>query len=292
MKKINYHTHTYRCGHGKGKEEDYVKNAIRIHMDEIGFSDHIPLPNYRLHLLKSIVKIKTLRDVKSLIHSLIKNGPSMRMTYKSIEDHLKEIRRLKEIYKDINIYQGFEAEYLEEYLPYYKKLFKEKKIDYLILGNHFNKYCIHSCYYGKNKLTKKEIYQYCENVEKAIETGLFSYIAHPDLFLVGYPHFDEDAQIVSKRICKKAKEYDIPLEINGGGIQRGLHDLEGEMLYLYPNSRFWRIASKIGNKVVIGLDAHKPEDYNDVLYDQLVRFAKELDLNIVDEIKKRDNLND
>lgn len=289
MKKINFHTHTYRCGHASGNEEDYVKNALRVHMNEIGFSDHIPLPNYRLHLIKSICAIKTKKDIKSLIHSFINNGPSMRMTYKDMNKHIEEVKRLKNIYTDIKISQGFEAEYLEEYLPYYNQLFKEKKIDYLILGNHFNKYCLHSRYYGKEKLTTKEMYQYCEDIEKAIETGLFSYIAHPDLFLMGYPHFDQDAKIVCERICKKAKEYGLPLEINGGGMQRGLKNQDGEMLYMYPNARFWRIASKIGNKVIIGLDAHKPEDYNDVLYDQLLNFAKELNLNLIDEIKKRNN---
>lgn len=26
--RVNYHTHTYRCGHAKGTEEEYVKAAI------------------------------------------------------------------------------------------------------------------------------------------------------------------------------------------------------------------------------------------------------------------------
>ena len=289
MNKVNYHTHTYRCGHAKGNEEDMIKAAVRINMDEIGISDHIPLPNYRLHLLKSILSIRSVKSIISLVYAFIKNGPNMRAPYQSIDEHLETINKLSEKYsQNIKVYKGFEAEYLEEYLPYYQTLLSENKIDYLILGNHFNKHCIHSCYYGQPNLSKKMLYSYCNDVEKAIEADLFSYIAHPDLFMVGYTCFDEDAEVVCTRICKKAKEYDIPLEINGGGMKRGLYDYDGKKLYQYPNARFWEIASKIGNKVIIGLDAHTPEDFNDVLYGQLMSFAEELNLNLVDnfEFKK------
>lgn len=289
MKKINYHTHTYRCGHAKGNEEDMIMAAIRNGIEELGLSDHIPLPRYRLHLLKSVPSIRSLKSLISLVYAMIKNGPNMRMPYKTIDEHLEIINELSEKYqKDIKIYKGFEAEYLEEYLNYYQSLLLNNKIDYLILGNHFNQHCIHSCYYGKPNLSKRELYSYCNDVEKAIETNLFSYIAHPDLFMIGYTHFDDDVKTVCQRICMKAKEYDIPLEINGGGMKRGLFSYDGEMLYQYPNARFWEIASEVGNKVVIGLDAHNPDDFNDILYDQLKIFAGELDLNLVDhfELKK------
>lgn len=289
MKKINYHTHTYRCGHAKGNEEDMIMAAIRNGIEELGLSDHIPLPRYRLHLLKSVPSIRSLKSLISLVYAMIKNGPNMRMPYKTIDEHLEIINELSEKYqKDIKIYKGFEAEYLEEYLNYYQSLLLNNKIDYLILGNHFNQHCIHSCYYGKPNLSKRELYSYCNDVEKAIETNLFSYIAHPDLFMIGYTHFDDDVKTVCQRICMKAKEYDIPLEINGGGMKRGLFSYDGEMLYQYPNARFWEIASEVGNKVVIGLDAHNPDDFNDVLCDQLKTFAGELDLNLVDhfELKK------
>lgn len=289
MKKINYHTHTYRCGHAKGNEEDMIMAAIRNGIEELGLSDHIPLPRYRLHLLKSVPSIRSLKSLISLVYAMIKNGPNMRMPYKTIDEHLEIINELSEKYqKDIKIYKGFEAEYLEEYLNYYQSLLLNNEIDYLILGNHFNQHCIHSCYYGKPNLSKRELYSYCNDVEKAIETNLFSYIAHPDLFMIGYTHFDDDVKTVCQRICMKAKEYDIPLEINGGGMKRGLFSYDGEMLYQYPNARFWEIASEVGNKVVIGLDAHNPDDFNDVLYDQLKTFAGELDLNLVDhfELKK------
>ena len=38
--KYNYHTHTSRCFHAKGKDEEYVLAAIEAGFDEIGFADH------------------------------------------------------------------------------------------------------------------------------------------------------------------------------------------------------------------------------------------------------------
>lgn len=286
MKKVNYHTHTYRCGHGNGNEEDMVKAAIDMGIEELGICEHVPLPHYRKHLLNSVIAIRTIRSAASLCLAFIKNGPSMRMPYAQLDEHIEEIQRCQTLYKDqITIYKGFEAEGLAEYFDYYQTLLYENKVDYLILGHHFHKHCIHSDYFGKEKMTKKDIYTYCNDVEKALATHLFSYLAHPDLFLIGYQSFDLDAQTVSRRICEKAKEYHIPLEINAGGMRRGLKEINGEQLYLYPNAHFWDIASEVGNDVILGFDAHDPSDFNNAMYNQMMKFAKEHQLHVVDHFE-------
>ena len=40
----NYHTHTKRCGHASGEDEEYVLAAIKAGIKELGFSDHIFYP--------------------------------------------------------------------------------------------------------------------------------------------------------------------------------------------------------------------------------------------------------
>ena len=42
MIKRNYHTHTKRCGHAIGEDEEYVVNAIEAGLTDLGFSDHCP----------------------------------------------------------------------------------------------------------------------------------------------------------------------------------------------------------------------------------------------------------
>ena len=36
----NYHTHTFRCHHALGTDEDYVTSAIANGIQILGFSDH------------------------------------------------------------------------------------------------------------------------------------------------------------------------------------------------------------------------------------------------------------
>ncbi|MEG0452854.1 MAG: histidinol-phosphatase [Coprobacillus sp.] len=286
MKKVNFHTHTYRCGHANGNEEDMVEAAIKMKIEKLGFSEHVPLPNYRKHLIRSLSAVRSLQSVLSLINAMIKNGPGMRMPYKQKEDYYRNILACQDKYKgQIEIYKGYEAEGLSEFFDYYQELLYSHEVDYLILGHHFNKHCIHNAYYGKPKLSKKEMYQYCNDVERALETKLFSYLAHPDLFMIGYKEVDLDMKTVSRRICEKAKELHIPIELNAGGMRRGLVERNGELGYLYPNTQFWKIASEVGNDVILGFDAHDPSDFNKAMYKQMMDFAKENQLHVVDEFE-------
>lgn len=283
----NYHTHTYRCGHGFGSEEDMVLNAIKTGVNELGFSEHVPLPHYRMFLLKSLIHALTdLHSILSLIKSIILNGPGMRMPYKTRYDHEKIVKDLKNKYKhQIKIYQGYECEYFKEYLPYYKKLLDNHEVDYLILGNHFDKYPIHNRYYGKKGISDKMLLDYKDDVINAIHTGLFSYIAHPDLFLFGKNHFDSLCKEITYDICKEAKKYNMPLEINAGGIRKGYIKMEGKDVFPYTNDYFFQIASEIGNDIILGIDAHHPDHFNKEIVQQLYAFAKKNNLHVIHKMK-------
>lgn len=285
--KTNYHCHTYRCGHASGNEEEMIQAALKANFKIFGFSEHVPLPNYRLHLFKALLyAIKDTNSFFTCLRTIYHNGKPMRCPYNQKDEHLKLIKELKEKYKDkIDIIQGFEAEYLEEYLDYYKYLLENKEVDYLILGHHFNKYCIHNRYNGKNRMTDQDLYQYCEDLIKAMKTGLFTYIAHPDLFLLGRDSFDQVCQDITYKICYAAKEYDIPLEINGGGIRRGKKTFNNQRMYPYTNPEFFKIVSKVGNKVIIGIDCHNPNHFNDGIYEQLIEFSKEYNLNLITKLE-------
>ena len=38
--KVNYHTHTKRCGHASGEDREYVESAIEAGLEVLGFADH------------------------------------------------------------------------------------------------------------------------------------------------------------------------------------------------------------------------------------------------------------
>ncbi len=158
--KIDYcwHTHTARCGHASGSDEEYVLSAIKAGIKVLGFSDHIFYPG---------VSQKGIRgDISEL------------------ENCISSINNLKEKYKDqIEIHLGFEVEYSPKFLNYYKELKEKYGIEYLICGQHFN------FYDPENFTGYPDRHIYVKHLKDAIKSGLFTYIAHPDFFVRGYVDF-------------------------------------------------------------------------------------------------------
>lgn len=252
--KTNYHTHTYRCGHAIGHEEEYIKKAIESGYKIMGFAEHTP------HLEGGRV--------------------DMRMRMDDLLTYSQSIRSLKEKYADqITIYVGLECEYFEEMLDTYRKWLDEKVVDYLIFGNHYDKF--YGFYFGntRNELVLKK---YIDLAIKGLETGLFKYLAHPDLFMRGYPTFDDKCVALSTELCLKAKELDIPLEYNLGGLryQKRLRDRE-----YYPHDKFFEIAAKVGNKVIIGGDFHAPDEIIDDYYDEVKEKLINMGCNVIETLE-------
>lgn len=247
----NYHTHTKRCYHAIGEEEEYILEAIKGGYEELGFSDHTPW------------------HYDSLFVS------SMRMKESQLDDYVFTLRKLKEKYKDqISIKIGLEVEYFEKYMPWLKQQIEEKKIDYIILGNHYDGSDENGIYYG-SVIGYQSFIKYINQCIKAIDSGMFSYIAHPDL-----ANFDSKDYRYKKeftRLCQHAKEKDIPLEFNLLGFKAQRH---------YPNPVFWEIVSQVGNKVIIGTDAHEPYRLSDTkTYQQAKDYLKKLNIEPIEDIK-------
>ena len=116
-----------------------------------------------------------------------------------------------------------------------------------------------------------------------MDTDLFTYIAHPDLFMIGKIYFDEFCENITREICQKALEKDVPLEINAGGIRRGYRRVNDELLYPYPNSHFFDIVSEMGCKVILGIDGHSPDHFNQDDFEALERFAWRYNLNVIEQ---------
>lgn len=236
-----YHTHTFRCGHARGVDEDYILEAIRNGVKVLGFTDHVFLKGY--------------------------SQPGIRAEYEDLDEYISTLRNLKEKYKnEIEILIGFEAEYLPKMLPYYKELLESKKIDYFILGQHVYIDEIEDKikWYFKDKDNKEMCEKYVNDLIEGMKSGLYKYVAHPDLFATGISSWDSYAVDISKRIVEAAVKYDIPLEYNLGGYRYPYERLFKGLKYLkYPNDNFWDIASTYPIKVIIGPDAHDPEYVHD-----------------------------
>lgn len=218
----NYHTHTMRCGHAVGADEEYVKAAAAAGMQVLGFSDHIPWPD----------KVPP-RD-------------TLHMRMNRAAEYAASVCALREKYRDrITIYLGFEAEYLPEFYEEQMQMCQRLDADYLILGQHFlpKSYV----YTGSRTRSRRVLEQYVDMALEGLSTGAYSCLCHPDLVdFVGDNTFYRKQM---RRLCEGAKEMGIPLEINLLGLGEGRH---------YPAEKFWAVAGEVGNRVIIGVDAHDP----------------------------------
>mgnify|MGYP002693388783 FL=1 len=186
------------------------------------------------------------------------------------------IRELgKEYASDIKLYVGFEAEYIPEFFKEQKAMFDRLGCDYMIMGQHFMKSEQTGPYTGTPTDDESRIREYVDTVIEGMKTGMYSYLAHPDL--INYQGLDSVYEWEMTRMCKALKELNIPLEINMLGISAGKH---------YPTERFWCIPHDIGNKVILGLDAHTVDNICDVeSYEKALDIVRKYDLNLIDRIE-------
>ena len=229
----NYHTHTSRCGHADGTDREYVEAALRRGFSTLGFSDHVPWP--------------------------YKSGfrhDKVRMGVERLPEYVQSISSLKEEYRDrIEVLLGFEAEYFPEYISWLSETAERCRPDYMILGHHYDVSDETGMYFG-NVRYASEIGRYVEQVIAGLRTGLFACLAHPDLFMrAGFP-YNEDARSACRDLCDCCLELNIPMEYNLHERYRfpQTHRLS------YPNADFFEDVRARGVRVILGVDAHSPEE--------------------------------
>lgn len=233
----NYHTHTPRCKHAIGTEEEYVRCAIAAGMQILGFSDHTPYPFPRGYV------------------------STFRMPVEQLEDYVLWVKHVQQKYaKEISIHLGVEAEYYPKFFPDLMDLLRDNGVQYMILGQHMIGNEMDEPYCGIPDGDAKKLERYCDQSIDAMYTGLFTYFAHPDLF-----HFVGDRKVYQaqmRRICKAANECRMPLELNLLGLHGNRH---------YPNPDFWEVVAEENCRVILGMDAHQPEFLLDKTIEQRSR---------------------
>ena len=222
----NYHSHTTRCGHAFGTEEEYVLAAIDGGFRILGFSDHTPqfFPG----------------DYYS----------RMRMRPEELQGYVDTVMGLKKQYEDkLQIHLGLEVEYYPAIFPKLVEVLRDHPIEYIILGQHWNGNEEGFPYNGRPTENVDQLIRHCDQLIEAIYTGQFTYLAHPDIL-----NFIGDDRVYAqhmRRVCKVAKSCDLPLEINFVGLMEERQ---------YPRRLFWELAAEEGCCAVFGSDAHRPEN--------------------------------
>lgn len=247
----NFHTHTYLCKHAIGVPTDYAKVACSNNFTALGFSDHCPYPD------NTWIGMHMELDQQEL--------------YKNMVQEAKDN-------SNIPIYFGYECEWHKSFYSWYNdKLIYENKAEYLIFGPHWVK--LGSEYVYVSDFTEKSTFiKYVDLTIEGMNSGLYAYIAHPDLFLESTTNITPFYLDLCKKIIQAAIDIKMPLEINGNGCTKTQITRNGKLEYRYPVKKFWLLAKEMGADIIIASDAHDPTLLVSNL-DLADKFARELNID-------------
>lgn len=244
----NYHTHTRWCNHGTGEIEDYIKEAVRAGLGELAITEHVPLPG---------------------------DFDPRRLTCAQFEAYNNELDEMIKKYQDvIRVRKGFECEYYPDFFEHFANYRDNFGYEILILGHHTSKdRSVDSFSVSK----PAEVIRYANEVCEGLETGFYTFLAHPDVILNAYPaELDKPALDAMRQIFTLCEEKNIPVEINANGYnyKRG-----------YPNWRVWEAAAAFPNLIcIVGADAHTVPDLTCPAVDECKNKARELGLNLIEKL--------
>ena len=217
----DYHVHTNYSDDSTYLMEDVIKDAIKMKMDEICFTDHV---DYGIK-----------KDWDEGPIEYLYGQPQVNVDYPK---YFKEIESLR--------------------IPRYQKLYEQYDFDFIILSIHqVNDQEFWTQDYQKEKSQQEYIegyYQEMLNVVKKYKN--YSVLGHLDLMTrydeIGNYPFEKVKSIITE-ILKTVIQDGKGIEINTSSHRYGLKDST-------PSKDILKLYKELGGKIItIGSDSHKPE---------------------------------
>ena len=229
----NLHSHTYRCKHATGDALDYVSAAHECGADTYGISDHTPLPKDRFN--------------------------NVRMALAELDGYQQAVEDARLRFTDMTVLMGLECEDFKDARSFYQdEILGERQFDYLIGAGHYTpingKW--EDSYSGMSNAAKLRAYS--AHLCEMMESDLYSFIAHPDVFGLSNKSWTEDLTACTHDILAAAEACNKPIEVNGGGFRKQAAN-KTKGIPGYPWGQFWAIASDYQITVICNSDAHHPE---------------------------------
>ncbi|MCS7182110.1 MAG: histidinol-phosphatase HisJ family protein [Thermoanaerobaculum sp.] len=232
------HTHTFRCGHAVGTEEEYVRQAVRLGLKAVAITDHIPfywLPPEA-------------------------HDPTLAMAPEELPAYVEAVLQLKGRYRGrVEVLLGIEADYVEGHEHTLAQILQTYPFDVVLGSVHWLAgFWVDAPTslpeYQKGPERVQQIWaRYWQTLEKAIRSGLFDVMAHLDLpkkfgFLPAEPLTElEDA------VLQALLETGVAVELSSAGRRKPV----GED---YPSPRWLARLATAGVPVVLSSDAHAPHE--------------------------------
>lgn len=241
----DYHIHTPLCRHAEGWPVDCAQAALERGLDEIGFADHNPMPE---------------------------PFDDWRMNLDELPRYLEVVQEAREKFPSLAIKLGMEVDYLAGREKWIERLAAMADWDYFIGSVHYiapGWDVDNPKWIGRfSERPVEEIWaMYWKAYEQCIRSGLFDFVAHPDLVKkFGFKPAGDLRHFYDPSIAALA-EKNGAIEINTAGLRKPVGEL-------YPSLEFLRMAFDAGIPLLINSDAHSPQEVG-AEFDKAIALAKE-----------------
>jgi histidinol-phosphatase (PHP family) len=233
LPKVDYHMHTPLCGHAVGQPAEYVAQAKRVGLSEIGFSDHAPLVSHED--ARYTMNVGQLPEYHKMVEEVQRKNP------------------------DFTIKLGLEADYIPGFEKDTKKILEGYPYDFVIGSIHFIDRWAFDDPDPKEKVKWKDkdintVYRdYYELLRKSARSGLFDILGHVDLVKKFGHRASADLSDDVKATAKVFKDSGVTVEINTSGLRKPVAEI-------YPSLDVLKIYSKSDVPITFSSDSHDPAD--------------------------------
>ncbi len=228
---LDYHMHTKRCGHATGEIEEYIAEAKRKGLQEIGFSDHLPFVTHR--------------------------DSRYTMDMAELPEYHRDMEAARARHKDLRIKIGIEADYMEGKAAEIGKLIAGYPYDFVIGSVHFMRGWAFDDPRERDRWKNADINatyrRYYELLQQSARTRLYDIMGHCDLVKKFGHRSTENITGLVEETGRAFKECGVALEINTSGLRKPVKEI-------YPHLSILKIYRKHGVPIVFSSDAHAPQD--------------------------------
>lgn len=231
----DYHLHTPLCHHAVGEPSEYVTAARARGLAEIGFSDHSPMPG-------------------------TEPFDDWRMSRADLPRYVDMVLATREAVAPFPVRLGLECDFIPGQEAWIEQLAGMAPWDYLIGSVHYlgpgwdvdNPRWIGR--FTASDGAVEEIWTlYWRTYERCVASGLFDFVAHPDLpKKFGFRPAGDLRRYYEPTVAAAARHGAV-MEVSTAG----LHKPVGE---LYPAADLLAMMREAGVPVVISSDAHAPQE--------------------------------
>ncbi|HEY5892350.1 MAG TPA: histidinol-phosphatase HisJ family protein [Chthoniobacterales bacterium] len=242
----DYHTHTPLCHHATGLPVEYARVAREGSLAEIGISDHNPMP-----------------------------APfdDWRMDINDFGSYLDMVESARSELAPFPVRLGLECDFFPGQENWIEDLASRASWDYLIGSVHYiapGWDVDNPKWIGRfSEWPVAEIWKlYFDAYEKCIASGLFDFVAHPDLVKKFGHRPKGDLRKFYEASIAAAADNGTVIEVSTAGLRKPAGEI-------YPAREFLEMAHEAGVGIVISSDAHSPEEVG-MDFDQALTLVKDI----------------